>query len=225
MLCEYINKLIEEVKAKFIKDLMEDYDELVVSMDQTPEDLINLVHSADKMLGMGIEPLLHTKKEYKKAREKAMSILKTHYKLSREEIQDRLTEEELIFSLHEAFDVLTWSRNKLPKTIADQIEETHEGGYGEKLQTSLLKVINKDELMKWYNKNFEVGEIHETELAKQHPWNQIFELVTNLVQRDKISSEKELEFLIESLINDSKWHGSEPDDIKDAAWAAYTETI
>lgn len=151
------------MRAKRIEELLEmGMSSLEISADHSVEDLIELINSANRMLKKGIDPLLHTKSEYKKARKEALNTLKKKHKLSQKEIDSRLDEgfNKRIF-LGEAFDVLTWSRKNLSADIADQVEEAHEGGFGEKLQTSLLKVANKEELLQWYNRNFEVGEIQE----------------------------------------------------------------
>ncbi|GAG03025.1 unnamed protein product [marine sediment metagenome] len=60
-------------------------------------------------------------------------------------------------TINETFDVLTWSKANLPKYIYTQIESVHDGAEGKSKQNSLLKVINKDELMDWFNRNFELG--------------------------------------------------------------------
>jgi hypothetical protein len=151
------------MKAKTVKELLEaGIDSLEVSANHSIEDLVDLIHSADRMLKKELDPLLHTKAEYKKSRKDALAALKKQYKLSKKAIKSKLDESiNIRYFLNEAFDVLTWSSKHLPKAVAKDIEEAHEGGFGEKFQTSLLKVPNKDELLKWYNKNFEVGEIQE----------------------------------------------------------------
>ena len=60
-------------------------------------------------------------------------------------------------TINESFDVLTWAEANLPKYIFAQIESVHDGTEGKAKQTSLLKVANKDELMDWFNRNFELG--------------------------------------------------------------------
>lgn len=60
-------------------------------------------------------------------------------------------------TINEAFDVLTWSKKNLPKYIYTQVESVHDGAEGDAKQKSLLKVLNKDELMDWFNRNFELG--------------------------------------------------------------------
>jgi len=150
------------MRAKRVKELLEAGIDLTVSANTSLEDLIDGVKSADRMLKKGIEPLLHSKKDYKKYRKDALAALKKNHNLSKKDIKDKLDESiNTRLFLNEAFDVLTWSRKHLPTEIADDIEETHEGGFGEKFQTSLLKILNKDELLKWYNKNFEVGIVNE----------------------------------------------------------------
>ena len=60
-------------------------------------------------------------------------------------------------TINESFDVLTWSKENLPKYIFNQIDRVHDGEEGKTKQTSLLKCANKEELMDWFNRNFELG--------------------------------------------------------------------
>ena len=141
------------MRARSVKEISEA--DIKVSDNQTVEELLDIISSADRMTKDNIEPLLHSADEYKAAKKLATELLKKKHRLSQKEIDSKLN--ELYKGLNEHFDVLTWSRKKLPEEIANDVEEAHEGGFGEKLQTSLLKVANKEELLQWYNKNFEVG--------------------------------------------------------------------
>ena len=154
------------MRAKFIRDIIGsvkdpeyNHDELRVNRSHSIEDLVDIIHSADVMLSSNIEPLLHTKAEYKEQKNRAIKALKKYHGLSSHEILDLVKES---YQLNEAFDVLTWSRKNMDREMADNVEEAHEGGYGEKLQTSLLKIANKDELIDWFNKNFEYGRVEES---------------------------------------------------------------
>jgi len=59
--------------------------------------------------------------------------------------------------INNVFDVLTWSKDHLPEDMYQNVSDAHKGKYGEKVQTSLLKCQNKDELIKWHNLKFEFG--------------------------------------------------------------------
>lgn len=198
-------------------DINSSDDELEISENDSVEDLINVILLVNRMTKKNITPLLHTKDEYENAKRKALKYL-AKKGLSKKEIDQKLNEG----FVNEAFDVLTWSRKNLPKMIADDIEEAHEGGFGEKFQTSLLKIVNKEELLQWYNKNFEVGEIMESEVAEDHPWNQIYSKVENSIKNGIIDSEDKLESLIRFLIRHGEYNLAE-DDIEDAAWAAWSD--
>jgi hypothetical protein len=219
------------MKAKLVSEIMENYfdtdvdkDELIVRDDQDVEELLSIINVSDHMLKPGINPILHTKDEYRKARKKAWRFLKRIHKMKDSEIEKALQENfGGINKIMEAFDVLTWSKKNLPEVIAREIEEAHEGGYGEKLQKSLLKIANKDELLKWYNQNFEVGQIQEMEHAANHPWNQVYKRIFENKRQGLIKEEKHLQKLI-SFIQEHGNYNLSPDDIEDAAWAAWTDT-
>jgi len=55
------------------------------------------------------------------------------------------------------FDVLTWSKRNLTDEIFKNIYGAHTGKFGEKVQTSLLKCQNKNDILKWHNRTFEIG--------------------------------------------------------------------
>lgn len=67
-------------------------------------------------------------------------------------------------TLNEMFDILNWSKANLPKYVSDQIESVFDGNEGEAKQTSLLKVNSKNELIDWFNKNFELGALPPKEI-------------------------------------------------------------
>ena len=154
------------MKAKLVKDIMESYeeefDELVVTADQSIDELISMIQVADEMISHRKGFLPHPAPVYKKARAKALKYLKTTHHLTREEIQHALTEakKEEGEKINEEFNVLVWSRKHLPPEVAEDIEKALDGEFGEDLEKSLLKAANnKEDLLTWYNKNFEVGEI------------------------------------------------------------------
>ena len=66
-------------------------------------------------------------------------------------------------TINESFDVLTWSKENLPTYVFNQIDRVHDGEEGKTKQTSLLKCANKEELMDWFNSNFELGSMDFTE--------------------------------------------------------------
>ncbi len=154
------------MKAKLVRDIMESYeeefDELVVTPDQSIDDLINMIQVSDEMLLHHRESLPHPAPVYKNARSKALKYLKTSHHLTREEIQDALTEAKKGKGekINEGFNALVWARKHLPSEVAEDIEKALDGEFGEDLEKGLLKAANnKEDLLTWYNKNFEIGEI------------------------------------------------------------------
>ena len=194
-------------------------DELIIPKDK--DGLINFVRSSDKMLHQDIEPLLHSKEEYLEAKGKALKILKFLFNINPDDIEP-VSEAINYMNIYEAFDVLTWSKKHMPEMIYKDIEEAHEGGLGEKFQKSLLKIVNKEELLQWYNKNFEVGQVNE-EWSDQNHWNRVFERTAKAVKEGYIDSEEKLEPFIKFLCRHGGYNLSE-DDIEDAAWAGWEET-
>lgn len=228
------------MRAKTIKELLEaGLNDLSVSANHSIEDLVDMVHSAERMLKKGVEPLLHTQADYKKSRKEALAALKKNHKLSKKEIKSKLDESVNTRQfLNEVFDVLTWSTKHLPKAIARDIEEAHEGGMGEKFQTSLLKVMNKEELLKWYNKNFEVGDVNEynkfqrTGDSKEalslgaHRFNNVIdsndlELLCNI--SGQISPEDDIQMVYDYI--ETEWGGLEDEEVQRALylWNLYVE--
>lgn len=61
-----------------------------------------------------------------------------------------------------AFNVINWSIENLDTEVVTNIKKTHNGKFGEKLQKSLFKIMNKEDLLNWYNKKFEIGLVSES---------------------------------------------------------------
>ena len=149
------------MKAKTVRQIMESYEEeqgeLRVTAGDTMDELIHMVLTIDNMLKLHRDALPHPARLYKRARAKALEYLKKKYHLSRKEIQNALTEAET--GINESFNAVIWSKKHLPEEIAEHIEQSMNGDFGETFQKGVLKANNKQELLDWYNKNFEVGEI------------------------------------------------------------------
>lgn len=149
------------MRAKLV---MENYDsdyeelELIVSPNHSIDELINIIQVSNEMLLHHKKALPHSSNAYKKAKIKSMEYLETIHHLNKNEIEDLIDDKD--DNVNESFTALLWAKKHLPAEVAEDIEKTLDGEFGEELTKKLLKASNnKEDLISWYNKNFEIGEI------------------------------------------------------------------